>query len=285
MAKARRSNQQGGSSTLNNQSNQEGTAMSEQGSKEPVLNIDAEGTGTGEASEILDEVKGLPEGEGSAIIQEEGNDTGQQEESTTPAPQATAAAPAPAPMVSPTVQEVAKPAAVPEDKPVPATTPNSDDYDTYLSKAVANGTPAQKLVISIFKDFEESFVPRQAYEASAAFKAQWNFLTSFESILNLPYDKFQPAWNTALVYVYKNIGVNTPKDYSAISIYNTDRYLNLWKRSQESRNAYSHLFILLRNTADPKTRNKALKEIVLERVGQGFFSDDAINNLRSFYNV
>lgn len=223
------------------------------------------------------------------LSEEEVTQPGSEEAPVAQAEEALAAEPAkeaapPAAPEPPVVQESIKPvvkAAAP--KPQPDQDVKEVEIDQYLYKAEHEGTPEQKRIIQALKVFSEKMIPRTSLDPAVAFSAQWELLGHLRSLLEKDYEDFRKGWNALLIYFHRHRGVDSSSEYSPLSRINTDRYLDYWKRDDSTRELYTRLLTLVRMTANPETRQKDIRNIVIERVGEGILSDRALTNLKSFY--
>lgn len=142
--------------------------------------------------------------------------------------------------------------------------------------------PKQAKLLEEFKSFAAVLRPRTEVSPADANRVQRSLLKRLLLILEDEPGEFRKLWSTALVYFHHHHGDKpTRADYTAISDYNTNRYLDKWDDGEEAQ-LYANLMQVLRLTRNPETRKATSAKIDLEKISPRL-TGRAMENLTSFY--
>lgn len=178
------------------------------------------------------------------------------------------------------IQAVQKPAVVEVKDPAA-----KSEEEAYFDKIRESGTVEQKRCLAAIESFVQQFAPRTEIQASKATRIQNDFLSHLLWAIEKDFEVFKSCWSVFVVYFAAYHGVNTPQKHSALSEYNTNRYLHAWDKGEDRCFAYRDLITLLRATRNKETRRHDIKTINLDKVGQNVISERGRSNLKQFYGV
>lgn len=159
------------------------------------------------------------------------------------------------------------------------------EEEAYVEKIRVSGTDEQKSILAAVETFESNMKPRVEIPSEVGVRYQYEFLKWMLRVIEQDYETFRGCWNVLLVFFFARHGVNSARNYSALSEYSTTRFLSTWTRGEDKLNAYVNLITLLRSTRNKDTRAHDIKRILLERVAPGVISEKGLSNLKKFYNV
>lgn len=187
------------------------------------------------------------------------------------------------PVTEPTapVEEAAAPVVTASTQPAISSDASLSEEEQYLAEVRQTGTDEQKAILAALESFCETTQPGKILTPQIFTNAQFVLFSHLMTALNLEHTAFKGAWNVALVFFAARHGDSKTK--SAISERFCNRYPYAWTRGQEKLSALMNLFALLRGTRDRKTRNIKAKTFMLEKVGPGVLSQQALQNLQKFY--
>lgn len=169
---------------------------------------------------------------------------------------------------------------------VEATNPaEKSEEEAYFDKIREAGTTEQKRCLAAIESFVQQFAPRTEIPANKATRIQNEFLGHLLWAIEKDYDVFKACWSVFAVYFSAYHGVNTPQKHSALSEYNTNRYLHAWDKGEDRCFAYRDLITLLRATRNKETRRHDVKTINLDKIGQNVVTERGRSNLKQFYGV
>lgn len=162
----------------------------------------------------------------------------------------------------------------------------ADERLAYIEEVRSNGTVIQKRILAAIETYCSQMVPRSIIKAADCSSYQHEFLQHLLWLLEKDFTEFRKGWNLLLVYFAAHHGeANTPVSYTPLSEYSTNRHLNAWSKGEERLEAYKNLVTLLRATRDVETRKHDIKTIALHKVGPTVLSEEALTNLKKFYEV
>lgn len=197
----------------------------------------------------------------------------QQEQKEEPAPVPPVAEAAPAPVAAPVTEQ-----------PTPVAEGDLSDAMVYLNRIRESGEPIQRLALEGIEHFCKRMPPRAPIQVLDAIAAKRDFLDLMVVILRKEYEEFRRGWSTLLVYFAAHHGNRpTASNYSELSEYSTNRYLDEWNDDLQAE-AFMSLVTLLRITRNTETRKHDVKRIRLEAVAPDFLSARARDNLVRFYS-
>lgn len=159
------------------------------------------------------------------------------------------------------------------------------EEEQYLNKIRIDGTMEQKRILAAIETFCEQLRPKAEIPPEKACQYQHEFLQHLVWIVEKEYEVFKAGWNVLLVYFSAYHGQNSASRYSALSEYNTDRYLFAWNKGTDKVNAYRGLTTLLRATRNKATRKHDIKTLSMDRVAPNVITDRGLSNLKQFYAV
>lgn len=192
----------------------------------------------------------------------------------------------PAPVEVPVAKPAAKPVfeTVQKKKQIDGTKQKSEE-ELYLDNIRENGTMEQKRILIAVEDFASRMVPKADINPAKGAGIQQEFLEHLLWALRKDYEIFRGCWNVLLVYFALYHGVNSVRNYTALSEYSTMRFLFAWTKGADKCSTYGNLITLLRATRHKDTRKHDIKTISLDKIGVNVFGEKEINNLKQFYEV
>jgi len=126
--------------------------------------------------------------------------------------------------------------------------------------------------------YAEAMGKDKAVDPTEGGKWQYSLLQIFKSILNNnDQSEFDKEWNTVLNFFKKNSD-------GIFNEYYMNRFSDNWIGSPNEYSLYRRLVYTVIQTADPKTRNKAIKDIDLGLVTEGL-NEVAKTRLLTFYGA
>ena len=138
-------------------------------------------------------------------------------------------------------------------------------------------TPVYKVELEL-SQYAEAMDKQKVVNPEEGGRWQYSLFNTIKSILNVPdQETFNKEWNTVLNYFNKN------KD----GIFNESfifRFPQNWPGSPQEFTMHRRIVYTLIQTANPKTRNKAIAEINMSMVTEGM-TEKQRNHLNAFYNV
>jgi hypothetical protein len=142
----------------------------------------------------------------------------------------------------------------------------------------------QKAQARIMKSVERDLVsymeavhPKQAVNDEAGGAWQGSLFQTLKRILGNPDpEAFKTEWNTLLAFFHKHRDEMFNENFMF-------RFQSTWKGSAKDYTTFRHLVYLAIRTANPQTRQKEARDIVLDRITQGL-SAQASTNLVNYYS-
>ena len=159
------------------------------------------------------------------------------------------------------------------------------EEEAYIEKVRIDGTTEQKRMLAAVETFVQQLRPKSEMVPDKATRIQFEFLQHLLWIIEKDYEIFRGGWNLLLVYFAQYHGINNAASYTALSEFNTNRYLFAWTKGEERCAAYCNLITLLRATRNKNTRKHDIKTVMLEKVAPNVISANGLNNLKKFYTV
>lgn len=185
------------------------------------------------------------------------------------------------------IEELLETAPIPEVAVVNTTTIARElsEEEAYIEKVRIDGTTEQKRMLAAVETFVQQLRPKSEMVPDKATRIQFEFLQHLLWIIEKDYEIFRGGWNLLLVYFAQYHGINNAASYTALSEFNTNRYLFAWTKGEERCAAYCNLITLLRATRNKNTRKHDIKTVMLEKVAPNVISANGLNNLKKFYTV
>ena len=159
------------------------------------------------------------------------------------------------------------------------------EEELYLDKVRESGTDVQKRMLAAVETFASKMKPRVEIDPSKGVTFQVEFLDHMLWLLKKDYETFRSGWNVLLVYFGLYHGVNSARNYTALSEFSTTRFLFAWTKGVDKCNCYRNLITLLRATRNKDTRKHDIKTINLAFIGPNVLGEEELNNLKQFYQV
>lgn len=151
-------------------------------------------------------------------------------------------------------------------------------------KPVPVNPPDQKVQTRIMKNIErdllsymEAVHPKQIITDEVGGAWQSSLFQTLKRILGNPDpEEFKVEWNTLLAFFHKHSAEMFNENFMF-------RFQHTWKGSAKDYVAFRNLVYTVIRTADPQTRQKESRDIVLDRITQGLDAQ-AATNLVNYYS-
>lgn len=176
-------------------------------------------------------------------------------------------------------------AAVTQDtQPAAAAPAAAKPTEDVKDKSAAKPTPQPEGFTPVFKveldlnNYAEAMAKAKAINPEEGGKWQYSLYATLKAALNAPdQETFNKEWSTILNFFHKNKSGIFNENYIF-------RFPAQWPGSATEFTSFRRVVYMLIQTADPKTRTRALRDINMELVCEGM-SQVQRNHLFSFYNV
>lgn len=208
-------------------------------------------------------------------------DTASTPAADTPAPevvdQGTQAPVAPAPVVTSLPDTLPTAPAAPVVQPTAKQTEPVSGFVAAMDKLKLTGTSNERTLIANIELYMGNMKPGMPVNASAGAVAQYTFWNVIKNIAhNAPGNEFKSLWNILLGYFEEHKNGVFHERY----IY---RFPEAWHKEVKELTAYQRILNLIKLTANPATRQHALKQVDLDRTLSEGFGEEARNRIISFY--
>ena len=159
----------------------------------------------------------------------------------------------------------------------PAVQQTGMSFEDRIAELKVSGTQNQKTVINELEQYIARMKPGMPVDGDKGAKAQYGLWHTLRKILEtMPQEEFKNLWMLVMLYFHQHREGVFHERY-------VFRFSEFWNWSEKDLTAFQRILNLLKLTANPATRNAALKQVNLERSLADGISEEARQRLVTLY--